>query len=440
MTKVFLTIVAGVHPKRYELNAGLITIGSGAGNSINLPVSSTAQTYCSIKRLDRSKYLVEDSHKQGNICVNGIKTLSQHLVSGDLMQIGSVVMKYEITEDEPISKIVAGTKSSPVGQPLPSSVPTQATERRTATIPRRTTSMATDSPTIEKRTAAIPRRATAIATGSPKKSMDKKQIITFAIAAGVIAVILIVIFVIKGTSGPSQEELTQELTKILQKADGLSKKNEIIEADDLLAKTIENPRYANADALADIKNYLKSIQDRAGSERKALTEVTQFKEKFDKVNVAEIPLKETEQLLDECKSLIGKYSYSNQGPELQQMKAELEKSVADKTVNTGTDELAKIQKEVARLLGAGENNYSAAISFLDNSKAKHAENMFLGMGIKKELNSVNIKAKSEFNQKIKDKVAQLKKDNKSVDANNILKEALPRFKGADCYKDIEQLQ
>ena len=300
--------------------------------------------------------------------------------------------------------------------------------------------MATDSPTIEKRTAAIPRRATAIATGSPKKSMDKKQIITFAIAAGVIAVILIVIFVIKGTSGPSQEELTQELTKILQKADGLSKKNEIIEADDLLAKTIENPRYANADALADIKNYLKSIQDRAGSERKALTEVTQFKEKFDKVNVAEIPLKETEQLLDECKSLIGKYSYSNQGPELQQMKAELEKSVADKTVNTGTDELAKIQKEVARLLGAGENNYSAAISFLDNSKAKHAENMFLGMGIKKELNSVNIKAKSEFNQKIKDKVAQLKKDNKSVDANNILKEALPRFKGADCYKDIEQLQ
>ena len=440
MTKVFLTIVAGVHPKRYELNAGLITIGSGAGNSINLPVSSTAQTYCSIKRLDRSKYLVEDSHKQGNICVNGIKTLSQHLVSGDLMQIGSVVMKYEITEDEPISKIVAGTKSSPVGQPLPSSVPTQATERRTATIPRRTTSMATDSPTIEKRTAIIKRRTTAIATGSPKKSMDKKQIITFAIAAGVIAVILIVIFVIKGTSGPSQEELTQELTKILQKADGLSKKNEIIEADDLLAKTIENPRYANADALADIKNYLKSIQDRAGSERKALTEVTQFKEKFDKVNVAEIPLKETEQLLDECKSLIGKYSYSNQGPELQQMKAELEKSVADKTVNTGTDELAKIQKEVARLLGAGENNYSAAISFLDNSKAKHAENMFLGMGIKKELNSVNIKAKSEFNQKIKDKVAQLKKDNKSVDANNILKEALPRFKGADCYKDIEQLQ
>jgi pSer/pThr/pTyr-binding forkhead associated (FHA) protein len=425
MSTAFLTIINGAPVKKYRLNAHSITIGNGPGNSINLPVQSINQTHCRIK-YEGDNYILEDIYNCGNLYINGVKISSQSLISEDMIQIGEVVLKFEIGEVPSVTKSAPATKTSTlIRKPQSNSSVQTAPKSKIGQPPSAKSNMS--------KPGFASRRQTSVVT----KNYNKKQKGIFAILIVVVGAIIIFFVGIKGKSGLSQEELTKELQQIVKNVDSLVKEKKVIEADELLEKTIGDPKYANTKVLPQIKQIHNSVHDSAEQEKKALAEVTQFSEKLDKAMQNNEMKYQADQLFDECQSLIGKYSFSAQGAKLQQFKEDLAKVIGKQKQLNWIDEFDKMKKDAAQLLD--NNSYSEAITLLDNFKNKYGNDAILASEIKNELDTINRKAKTEFNQ-IKEKITRLKGEGKSADSAKLLNEAMGRFMGTACYKDLEGLK
>jgi serine/threonine-protein kinase len=96
-----LTVRAGVEMGRtYPLDGSLLSIGRAASNHIQPRDASVSRRHCQI-HWAHGAYVVEDLGASNGTCVNQVAVQAAELRSGDLIQIGDLVLEFRLTADAP---------------------------------------------------------------------------------------------------------------------------------------------------------------------------------------------------------------------------------------------------------------------------------------------------------------------------------------------------
>lgn len=146
--------------KQIRLNADLLTIGSGAGNSVVLRRPGVEEVHCTLERTPSGFKLV-DHHTEAGTLVNGTFIAQKRMEPGDRVELGGYLLVFEGRDDELAAVASAEAETPTVGSAPPAAPATPPAAPAAPQVPR----AAARSPVMTPSSAASTSAASAQADG-----------------------------------------------------------------------------------------------------------------------------------------------------------------------------------------------------------------------------------------------------------------------------------